>query len=179
MINPLAFMFLRRKRKSTKSATGMENLKHAHKQPCFHIMNRSVSFQKLYYDDAGAKIYPHLTAIIDVKDGEVIGITWDDGCIFCKDSNCGKNTYKFDGLEADLPTPTGGCGKDKSVCDEGISNQKTECDIAFHVVWTGTDASGTPFQSSAYRFSAFPTQDFIDSLNIPTSFSDLGISIGN
>ena len=114
-----------------------------------------------------------------MTDGVVDGITWDDGCIFCKELECSTNTFGFDGEIAAIQTPTGGCGKTKQTCDEGISSQSTECDIAFHVVWTGTDADGTPFQSSAYRFSAFPQQDFVDSLNIPTSISDLGISIGN
>lgn len=139
----------------------------------------SLSFQKLYYDEEAAKIYPQLTAIIDVKDGVVDGITWDDGCIFCSDFDCGTNTYGYNGEEAALPTPTGGCAKTKDVCDQGITTQSTECDIAFHVVWTGTDGNGTPFQSSAFRFSAFPTQDFVDSLNIPTSLSDIGINIGS
>ncbi|KAL3929934.1 MAG: hypothetical protein SGBAC_011989 [Bacillariaceae sp.] len=138
---------------------------------------QAFSFQKLYFDQDEGKIYPQLTAIIDVVNGVVEGITWDDGCIFCKDLECGTNTFEYNGEEAALPTPTGGCGKDKATCDEGISGQSTVCDIAFHVVWTGTDSEGTPFQSSAYRFSAFPQQDFVDSLNIPTSFSDLGISL--
>jgi len=140
---------------------------------------KALSYQKLYFDKGQGKVYPQLTAIIDVKDGVVKDIVWDDGCIFCKDSDCGKNAYKYDGTLAELSTPAGSCEKTKATCDEGISSQSTLCDIAFHVVWTGTDADGTPFQSSAYRFSAFPTQDFVDSLNIPTSFSDLGISIGS
>lgn len=141
-----------------------------------YVVKHSVSFQKLYYDDEeGGKIYPQLTAIIDVEEGIVKGITWDDGCIFCKDLQCGKNTYTFKGTEAALDTPTGGCGTPESECADGESS--TVCDIAFHVVWTGTDGEGRPFQSSAYRFSAFPKQDFVDSLNLPTSFSDLGINV--
>lgn len=116
-------------------------------------------------------------AIIDVNKGVVDGITWDDGCIFCKDLGCDNNAYGYDGEIADLPTPTGSCAKLKSECADGISSQSTLCDIAFHVVWTGTDADGIPFQSSAYRFSAFPKQDFVDSLNIPTSIADLGVTI--
>jgi len=120
---------------------------------------QAVSYQKLYYHNAEEKIYPQLTAIIQVEEGVVREISWDDGCIFCKELECGRNTYGYDGQRASINTPTGGCGKTKSACDEGVDNPNPGCDISFHVVWTGTDANGTPFQSSAYRFSAFPKQD--------------------
>jgi hypothetical protein len=49
--------------------------------------------------------------------------------------------------------------------------------LKLHIVWTGTDGNGLAFQSSAYRFSAFPNQDWSDNLNLPTSLSDLGITL--
>lgn len=119
-----------------------------------------------------------MTAIIDVEDGIVKGITWDDGCIFCQESDCGAKNFGFNGTEINLLNPTGGCAQTKKSCIEGLANQTAACDIAFHVVWTGTDGNGRPFESSAYRFSAFPKQNFVDNLNIPTSLGDLGINIG-
>jgi hypothetical protein len=51
--------------------------------------------------------------------------------------------------------------------------------VTIYTVWTGTDTNGEAFKSAAYRFSAFPKQDWTDnipSFNIPTSFEDLGVS---
>eukprot|EP00980_Cylindrotheca_fusiformis_P015056 scaffold4157_cov136-Cylindrotheca_fusiformis.AAC.6 len=121
-----------------------------------------------------ANVFPELTAIIDVEDGVVQAISWDDGCLFCKDSECSKNTFGFNGQEADIGAPVGSCGTARTACDV----DSPECDLKLHVVWTGTDVDGDPFLSSAYRFSAFPKQEWGDSLDFPTSFSDLGISFG-
>jgi hypothetical protein len=136
----------------------------------------SVSFQKIYIDTEN--VFPELTAIIDVEDGVVKAISWDDGCLFCPDSECSTNTYGYDGEAANVGTPVGSCGTTRSDCDAGVTNQSTGCDLKLHIVWTGTDGNGLAFQSSAYRFSAFPNQDWSDNLNLPTSLADLGISLG-
>jgi hypothetical protein len=133
-----------------------------------------VSFQKIYINTD--KVFPELTAIIDVEDGVVKAISWDDGCLFCPDSECSTNTFGYDGKAASVGTPVGSCGKTRTECDLGVIADSTECDLKLHIVWTGTDANGIAFQSSAYRFSAFPDQDWSDSLNLPTNLGDLGIS---
>lgn len=130
---------------------------------------KSYTLQKWYYNTQRQTISPAMTAIIEVDDGIVKRITWDDGCIFCRDKACGTENYGYDGMQDNL-TATGICEESKEDCD----SSNPVCDITFHVVWTGTDGNGRPFQSSAYRFSAFPKQDFVDGLNIPT-LSDLGI----
>ena len=118
------------------------------------------------------KVYPHLTAIIDVKDGIVRGITWDDACVFCNAFACDEITYDFNGVKQDKDSAeqlTEGCGKKRRDCTGG-----TECDVLLYVVWTGTDVDGKALLSSAYRFSAFPPQELSARLtqHLPDAVTD-------
>lgn len=145
-----------------------------------------LSFLKLFaegLDDSpkseqnNLKIYPHLTAIIDVKDGVVLGITWDDACIFCG-LGCDEITYDFNGVlqsRGSAEQPTGGCGNTYQECIQKHDNEaSTDCDIVLYVVWTGTDVNGKAFLSSANRFSAFPAQELRARLarNLPGPIQD-------
>lgn len=131
-----------------------------------------MSFQKLYYNSAENKVYSTLTAIIDVEDGVVKGISWDDGCIFCKSSECDENTYFFNGTVANPVDDAGSCGNTVDECSVAAADADSEidCDLFLYVVWTGTDSNGRAFKSAAYRFSAFPTQELGDNfdISIPT-----------
>ncbi|CAN0422015.1 unnamed protein product, partial [Laminaria digitata] len=55
------------------------------------------SFQKGFRLSGEGKTFPIHTAIITVDQGEVTGISWDDGCHFCGSSECEKNTYDYNG----------------------------------------------------------------------------------
>lgn len=126
-------------------------------------VQESLSFLRIWKNDE--KIYPHLTAIIDVRDGVVLGITWDDACIFCGGFQCDQITYDFNGNIQDRDSagqPTGGCGITFSDCNSKHQDDGTDCDIVFYVVWTGTDVDGKALLSSANRFSAFPAQELSD-----------------
>jgi hypothetical protein len=132
-----------------------------------------LSFLRLYYKFSESRIYPYLTAIIDVKDGHVRGITWDDACLFCGRDECDEITYNFNGHAQDQSSsgqPTKGCYEDESVCNEADGKSESLCDVTLHVVWTGTDAKGVAFQSAAFRFSQFPAQQVRDrfSHSLPT-----------
>jgi hypothetical protein len=138
----------------------------------------SLSFQRRYYDGF-EKVYPHLTAILDVKDGIILGISWDDSCLFCGKSECEENTYDFNGVmgnEDQFNQPTKGCWIPKELCEQYLLEGRTDCDLILYVVWTGTDSDGAVLQSSAYRFSAFPAQELTDrfSQNVP-EFPELGL----
>jgi len=140
----------------------------------------SLSFLRVYYDPEGSRIYPFLTAIIDVDRGSVQGIAWDNACVFCSPDRCMENTYNFDGdLAEGLEGQSKGCYLEKKECDAfqaaksdtcNTNNQCTgknctcdnECDVRVYVVWTGTDVDGNVFQSSSSRFSAFPAQRIQD-----------------
>lgn len=126
----------------------------------------ALSFQKLYYDSEGTKIYPFLTAIITVNEGTVTGITWDNACVFCAANECKENTYGYNGELAtpeEAQQPVGACPIPVNEC---IVSEQAECDLLLYVVWSGTDSNGRDFTSSANRFSAFPKQSWSDRLNL-------------
>mmetsp|Transcript_41205 Transcript_41205/g.118519 ORF Transcript_41205/g.118519 Transcript_41205/m.118519 type:complete len:262 (-) Transcript_41205:68-853(-) len=119
----------------------------------------AISFQKIYFDGY-EKVFPFLTAIVDVKDGVVQGIAWDDASIFCGLRKKEPNTLDYAGVEGSekrFGQPVDGCFffKDDKECEKG-------CDLLLYVVWTGTDANGKSFMSSSYRYSAFPPQEWGD-----------------
>mmetsp|Transcript_19614 Transcript_19614/g.41228 ORF Transcript_19614/g.41228 Transcript_19614/m.41228 type:complete len:196 (+) Transcript_19614:51-638(+) len=118
-----------------------------------------VSFLRRYYDATTQQVFPYLTAVIDVKDGTVQGIAWDDACIFCKLSRCLPNTYDFVGnitTREDISQPTDGCYISRDECVALHAGGSDECDLKLFVVWTGTGVGGTALFSSDSRFSAFP-----------------------
>ncbi|KAL7462735.1 hypothetical protein ACHAXS_003110 [Conticribra weissflogii] len=118
-----------------------------------------VSFLRRYYDATTKQVFPYLTAVIDVKDGTVQGIAWDDACIFCNLSRCLPNTYDFVGnitTRQKISQPTDGCYISRDECVALHSGGSDECDLKLFVVWTGTGVGGTALFSSDSRFSAFP-----------------------
>jgi hypothetical protein len=137
-----------------------------------------LSFLRRYYDFDSGLVYPYLTAIIDVKDGEVIGITWDDACVFCGSDKCEENTLDFNGVEATQKSsgqPTKGCYITQEDCNTVVAeDSRTDCDLLIYVVWTGTDSDGKTFQSAANRFSNFPSQELQTRLqdNLPKVAQD-------
>lgn len=123
----------------------------------------SLSFQKRYYDSVKKQIFPFLTAVIDVKDGIVMGVAWDDASIFCGLSKVERNTLDFQGLAGDekrFEQPVDACYYTQEEC----TAKSESCDLLLHVVWTGTDAKGRSFLSSSYRYSSFPPQEWGDRL---------------
>lgn len=150
-----------------------------------------MSFLRIYYDPVKGRVFPFLTAIIDVDGGIVKGIAWDNACVFCSKDRCLENTYDFDGnlqSEEVLQGQSKGCYLDETECnalqlaksdtcdkkgeckEEGCTCD-SDCDIRIYVVWTGTDVDGNVFQSSSSRFSAFPAQRIQD--RILNSLPDL------
>ena len=137
----------------------------------FALLLHRLSFQKLYYNSE-RQVFPFLTAIISVDEGSVTGITWDNACVFCGSKQCVDNTYGYDGeiqTEEGAKQPVGACFNTVEACKESTT---AECDLMLYVVWTGTDANGRDFRSSANRFSAFPAQSWADRINL--SLPDVG-----
>lgn len=113
------------------------------------------SFQKAFRKADEEKTFPLHTAIIDVDQGEVTGISWDDGCHFCGSSDCELNTYTYSG---ELAKDSGkDCYWLDSECpEEGIEGSVSSlCQLTVYVVWTGTDSKGNYFTSSAKRLSMY------------------------
>lgn len=138
----------------------------------------SLSFLRVYYDPKKGRIFPFLTAIIDVTNGVVQGIAWDNACVFCSSDLCIENTYNFAGQPAtDLEGQSMGCYLEKATCNAMQPKGGTDCDIKLFVVWTGTDVKGEVFQSSGNRFSAFPPAKIQDRINaLVPDLPDLGIT---
>lgn len=130
----------------------------------FVASQKAISFLRKYYDSSSEFIFPHLTAIIDVKDGIVRGISWDDACLFCREARCVENTFNFAGVTQDLKEPTKGCYFTKTECDKIREKNGTQCDLNLYVVWTGTDKDGKLLTSSNMRFSLFNPKQVRDSL---------------
>jgi hypothetical protein len=113
-----------------------------------------------------------LTAVIDVQDGVVQGIAWDDASIFCGKNEAERNTFDFNGIQGSeqrFGQPVEGCYLSmKNECSTQPEDAAA-CDLLLYVVWTGTDSEGKSFLSSSYRFSAFPAQDWEDRIlgNLP------------
>lgn len=147
--------------------------KFSHKSLSFLGKNKNrLSYQRVFYTPDTGSLFPYLTAIIDVKKGIVQGITWDDACLFCGNDKCVEDTYDFNGnlgTQKEYKQPTKGCYVDQTKCEDALKNKKPLCDITVYVVWTGDDANGKAFHSSAFRFSAFPAQELQNrlQLNLP------------
>ncbi|KAL7552765.1 hypothetical protein ACHAWF_016008 [Thalassiosira exigua] len=127
----------------------------------FAMSQSSLSFLRRYIDKpaSAGRIYPYLTAIIDVQDGIVRGIAWDDACVFCEKAQCLANTYNFDGSPAtqeQIRQPVNGCYLTNQECAGFALDGSGACNLRLHVVWTGTDADGKVLLSSDSRFSMFP-----------------------
>ena len=132
------------------------------KSEATHIFAASqsrLSFQRKYYDTSDSFVYPYLTAIIDVEQGVVQGIAWDNACIFCEEKHCLPNTYNFNGTLAtqeQIGQPVNGCRVEQLTCLEMKGGDNDVCELTLYVVWTGTDADGNVLLSSDSRFSMFP-----------------------
>jgi len=149
-----------------------------------HVSSQKIlSFQRIFYtpNSGAGRVYPYLTAIIDVQKGVVKGITWDDSCLFCSDEKCLENTYDYNGnlgTQKEYGQPTKGCYVDQKPCDAamvasaGNKDAKPICDVSVYFVWTGDDADGKALQSSAFRFSAFPEQEIKN--RITDNLPDIG-----
>jgi hypothetical protein len=116
-----------------------------------------LSYLRRYFDNELGRIYPYLTAIINVKDGDVIGISWDDSCEFCGSDTCAENTVDFNGVqvtEESSGQPTKGCYMTQEECNalavverNDLGDNPIICEVVVNVVWTGTDSTGKSFQS--------------------------------
>lgn len=122
--------------------------------------NTTLSFIRRWYDQERQMIFPYLTAIINVDKGKILGISWDDACLFCGKgtTRCSEDTFFFNGTAAEhISEPTTGCWYSKSECDKIVNTNGTLCDIKIYAVWSGTDKNGVALTSFNSRWSAFPT----------------------
>ncbi|GAB5033836.1 Hypothetical protein NocV09_01501510 [Nannochloropsis oceanica] len=123
-----------------------------------HVESMGVtSFQKLYrQEDPLGRTFPILTAIINLDRGVVTGITFDNGCVLCNNSDrCVENTYDFLGELYSGVGATSDCFLTDAECAANTQADPRACQLTVYVTWTGTDAKGNFLTSSSRRFSLF------------------------
>lgn len=123
-----------------------------------HVESMGVtSFQKLYrQEDPLGRTFSVLTAIINLERGVVTGITFDNGCVLCDNSDrCVENTYDFLGEPYAGVGATSDCFLTDAECGVNAAADPKACQLSVYVTWTGTDAKGNFLTSSSRRFSLF------------------------
>ena len=123
-----------------------------------NVTVRSIS--KLYTGSlANNGVFTVMTAIINVENGVVQSINWDDNCNTCL-SNCADNSVMVNNGTLELITEETelynvyhgeNCYESRSDCDQ----EGTNCDLQIFVVWSGTDVRGRVFESSNVRMTRF------------------------
>jgi hypothetical protein len=130
--------------------------------------NTTLSFIRRWYDQERQLIFPYLTAIINVRQGIIQGISWDSVCgVFCAagSTRCMEDTFYYNATAAtEISEPTTGCWYYKSECDKIYETGGTLCDVRINAVWSGTDANGVALTSFNSRFSAFPSDQVTNAL---------------
>mmetsp|Transcript_1163 Transcript_1163/g.1640 ORF Transcript_1163/g.1640 Transcript_1163/m.1640 type:complete len:240 (+) Transcript_1163:63-782(+) len=114
----------------------------------------SFSFQKNFR--RSSLTFPLFQIIFIMNKGEVEGVVWDDGCLYCSSSSCAENTYDFAG---NLYTTDNNGGKDCFIqdaeCVDDSGGVSELCQLTIYVGWSGTDKHGRNLRSAEKRLSQF------------------------
>ena len=114
------------------------------------------TFSRGYYDNSTQRVFPNpVTIIIDVDDGKIASVSFDDSCVFCEPERCVPNTYNPTGFSVSGDIYYEECYKTVMECDELVKSDPTACDLSAYIVWTGFDKNGKVLDSVNSRFSAF------------------------
>jgi len=98
---------------------------------------------------AGKITVPFWTLVIEVTNGLVDAITWDDSCPLCESS--------------DLCVNQRNCGVAFSSCGNTVADNN--CNLQIYVGWFGTDVNGEYFTSSDKRLSRFRSGSLVGAYN--------------
>lgn len=142
----------------------------------------STASLKLYTDAAGGtrRYFPIYTAIVQMVDGIVKSVTFDEGCFFCDSASpqCVTNALPVTGGAPVADTHQQGCFMTTAECTPVArpdNPNANSCDLKIFVVWTGTDASGNYLMSAGKRFSRFRQY----SLGLSTVWDDIKTTAAN
>jgi len=139
------------------------------KEELFHVESLGVQseFRKRFCAQQSQETtlyFPVLTAILQVDEGKLVNITWDDGCYFTDGSvsssvqDCVTNAYAINStaaLEMDEVEPPAR-GSDTGLTQESCDSELDFfCDLAVYIAWTGRDKNGNYFASAGRRFRIF------------------------
>lgn len=95
-----------------------------------------------------------LSLVVNLRDGVVHSLVWDNGCDGCGPQRCMKSALQLDPTSMVPGAETfdnGACGKTHLQCGEN----KADCDLQILVTWAGTDKDGNHLQSAGRRISRF------------------------
>jgi len=130
--------------------------------PSVHVESgKALSYIKRYrglLDDTSKTpvTWPYMTAIINVDEGDITGITWDDGCYFCENHKCQQNTFDFKGSQVtDDALASPNCYLKDTECQGEAGKVAENCPMSIYVVWTGSDGNGKLLKSAEMRFSQY------------------------
>lgn len=90
------------------------------------------------FDSGNQYVVPFYTMIVELQDGMVKALTWDDGCYGCE----GDSAACVDGYT---------CGVSTEVCQK----EEKDCDLKLYLGWFGTDKGGNYLTSAGKRLSRF------------------------
>jgi len=137
---------------------------------------------------------PVYTAIIQMDNGVVSNIGWDDGCFFCAENT---DTCAFSAFNANASLPIAdstlrGCRKASDECyaDAFTNDQATNttgnatltagnCDLKIFLTWTGTDRNGQYLRSANKRFSRYRAFGVATAYQAAVNIAEEGMNIAN
>lgn len=95
-----------------------------------------------------------LSLVVNLRDGVVHSLVWDNGCAACGPQRCMKSALGLDPvtmLPGNEKENSGSCGQTHVHC----GSDKATCDLNVLVTWAGTDKNGRHLQSAGRRLSKF------------------------
>ncbi|CAD7958410.1 unnamed protein product [Amoebophrya sp. A25] len=112
----------------------------------------------------GSKIVPFVSLVINVSEGAVKSLVWDNLCPNCSDDACLRSQTALD----EKYEPTGEARDVSKTCSQDTSGLEQAHDFKIFLTWAGTDVNGRHCKSSAFRFSRFAGSTLSDMYRFTT-----------
>lgn len=99
-------------------------------------------------------LVPFVSAVVNLRDGAIHSIVWDNLCANCGSSECATSQAALD----DKMVPSGAYRESSGTCGvtaTELAGKERATDFKVFLTWAGTDVDGRPAKSSAFRFSKF------------------------
>eukprot|EP00924_Labyrinthula_sp_SR-Ha-C_P004155 snap_masked-scaffold_3-processed-gene-15.55-mRNA-1 protein AED:1.00 eAED:1.00 QI:0/-1/0/0/-1/1/1/0/211 len=141
---------------STSSSFDLENSNFIH----FGVQKESTIFKKKLFLASQYSV-TQITVVIELDEGNVDSIYFDDGCFSCS-KNCFENAFDYSSNSVSVSGRSSGkdCFLDLS------SDEESQDELSIYFVWKGTDKDGKTLSSynkrlsNFYRFSVSSLTDF-------------------
>jgi hypothetical protein len=107
--------------------------------------NTNTTDNTTYLTITSTTVYTVFSAVIQIENGIVQTVIWDNSCYMCTTSECDSNYYATDS------TVSANCFD--ASCAGTVGN--ATCDPKVYISWIGTDANGLKMESAGLRISNF------------------------